>query len=525
MLAWMLEAGADATQPTRTPSKEAPLHIACAKRNVRALELLLDSLSRSENLQEALRQKDALGGFAPLHVCGGSWKIWSVTLPRLLAGAGELNTQALDLDEACIPLVRSLATSDGQPALATADVLAQCGFYGRGVALLIQNGAPVDARDAQNRTFLHFLHPHLIADGASSLPSIDVPYKDVISHAVSKHPDALQLLTESRLERERWHAPRPEPAPHTTFDAADQNCDDIVAVAHSDDEVLDAIRNHRPVIRRDALDASWDKAREDWGDRARLEALGGGALVRSGPIPYASAFATTERVLTLREAMARSADESETASAQRKKKRDVDAPSYVFEQIRWDGVSTDHPLFDVIKARVGDSPVSDMIIHDVRRGVGIKFHDSARWRELPRHRRDIVPTTAPARWRGSSLTGFHTQAQFFVGSRYSGAPAHYHSHAMNFLVRGKKRWLLWPPASALYSRVPAVSWLDRKDAKAYQCVQPENASLYVPAGWGHAVLNLEDHTVGVALEFHVEGELAWSFESRATDLVSSSRRL
>ena len=72
MLAWMLEAGADAAQPTRTPSSEAPLHIACAKRNVRALELLLDALTRSENLQEALRQKDALGGFAPLHVCGGS---------------------------------------------------------------------------------------------------------------------------------------------------------------------------------------------------------------------------------------------------------------------------------------------------------------------------------------------------------------------------------------------------------------------------------------------------------------------
>ena len=135
--------------------------------------------------------------------------------------------------------------------------------------------------------------------------------------------------------------------------------------------------------------------------------------------------------------MARSADESANAETQRKKKKDVEAPSYVFEQIRWDGVSTDHPLFDVIKARVGDSPVSDMIIHD---------------------------------------------AQFFVGSKYSGAPAHYHSHAMNFLVKGKKRWLLWPPASALYSRVPAVSWLDRKDAKAYQCVQPENASLYVPAG-------------------------------------------
>ena len=115
-------------------------------------------------------------------------------------------------------------------------------------------------------------------------------------------------------------------------------------------------------------------------------------------------------------------------------------------------------------------------------------------------------------------------AQFFVGSRYSGAPAHYHSHAMNFLVRGKKRWLLWPPSSALYSRVPAVSWLDRKDARAYQCVQPENASCVRPRGRGHAVLNLEDHTVGVALEFHVAGELAWSFESRATHPVSHDRR-
>ena len=73
--------------------------------------------------------------------------------------------------------------------------------------------------------------------------------------------------------------------------------------------------------------------------------------------------------------MARSADESAIAETQRKKKKDVEAPSYVFEQIRWDGVSTDHPLFDVIKARVGDSPVSDMIVHDARRRVELTFHD------------------------------------------------------------------------------------------------------------------------------------------------------
>ena len=480
MLGWMLEAGADATQQTRTPSGEAPLHIACAKRNVKALELILDALERAGALRPALQQGDALGGFLPLHVCGGAWQIWSVTLPRLLAGAGELHTQALDADDACIPPIRALATPDGHPALATADTLAKCGFLGRAVALLLEKGADIAQRDAQNRTVLHFLHPHLIQDAASSLMQVDAPYANVITAAVLRRPDALQLLAESRLERERWHVAPRKPAPHSSFDAPSLDCDAVVALATSDDIVREHIRNHRPVLRRNALDESWNNARRDWGDREALAKLAGGALVRSGPIPYASAFSTTEAILSLKEAMHRGYEDSVRAAALRKNKLPVDAPSYVFEQIRWDGSSADHPLFDVIKERVGSSPLDAYVIHN---------------------------------------------AQFFVGSKYSGAPAHYHSHAMNFLVTGKKRWLLWPPASALYSRTPAVSWLDRKDAQAYQCVQPANASLYVPAGWGHAVLNLDDHTLGVALEFHVPGELAWSFESRAVDLVAASRRL
>ena len=54
--------------------------------------------------------------------------------------------------------------------------------------------------------------------------------------------------------------------------------------------------------------------------------------------------------------------------------------------------------------------------------------------------------------------------------------------------------------------------------------QPEDAALYVPSGWGHVVLNLET-SVGVAMEFHKDGELTWSFEDRAADAVAADRRL
>ena len=142
MLAWMLEAGADATQPTRTPSQRGAFTYCLRQTKCESARTAARFTYEIREPPGSSTTKRRPRRLRPLHVCGGSWKIWSVTLPRLLAGAGELNTQALDLDEACIPLVRALATSDGQPALATADVLAQCGFYGRAVALLYKMVLP-----------------------------------------------------------------------------------------------------------------------------------------------------------------------------------------------------------------------------------------------------------------------------------------------------------------------------------------------------------------------------------------------
>lgn len=244
-----------------------------------------------------------------------------------------------------------------------------------------------------------------------------------------------------------------------------------------------------PALFAGALDGTWDGARREWANRTRLLETHGGAHVRAGAIPYASAFRSRETVASLRDALAAAAADSAVALGQARAGAAADAPSYVFEQIRWDGRPGDHPFQSLLKDNVGALPLLD---------GGYAVHN----------------------------------AQFYAGDALSGAPAHYHAHALNALVRGRKRWLLFPPKHAAYSKLPAAAWLEKGRVEALRragvdvlvCTQPEDAALYVPSGWGHVVLNLET-SVGVAMEFHKDGELTWSFEDRAADAVAADRRL
>ena len=81
-----------------------------------------------------------------------------------------------------------------------------------------------------------------------------------------------------------------------------------------------------------------------------------------------------------------------------------------------------------------------------------------------------------------SRNGARTAERGFGARRYSGAPPHYHAHALNMLVAGKKRWLLWPPSVALYGKRPAATYLSNPPADAIQCVQKPGDALFVPAG-------------------------------------------
>lgn len=100
-----------------------------------------------------------------------------------------------------------------------------------------------------------------------------------------------------------------------------------------------------------------------------------------------------------------------------------------------------------------------------------------------------------------------TTLQFAVGEEGSGSPMHFHQDAVNLLLSGKKRWWLQPPSLAAMSRLHPLD-VQRCDGEALQCYdtacvleQEVGDVMYVPDMWGHAILNLEPHTVCAAAEF------------------------
>ena len=83
-----------------------------------------------------------------------------------------------------------------------------------------------------------------------------------------------------------------------------------------------------------------------------------------------------------------------------------------------------------------------------------------------------------------------TSIQFYLGPEGSGAQPHWHSAAWNWLVHGRKKWLLWPPHEAAYAQRHVTASLDALPTPIV-CEQRAGDVLVVPELWGHATLNLE----------------------------------
>ena len=92
--------------------------------------------------------------------------------------------------------------------------------------------------------------------------------------------------------------------------------------------------------------------------------------------------------------------------------------------------------------------------------------------------------------------------QFYIGPTGSGTQPHWHTASWNGLLRGRKRWLLWPPERASY----AHRHVTRSAGAAVEaagtpliCEQHAGDVLLVPPLWGHATFNMQP-VLGFATE-------------------------
>jgi len=128
--------------------------------------------------------------------------------------------------------------------------------------------------------------------------------------------------------------------------------------------------------------------------------------------------------------------------------------------------------------------------------------------------RDIV---IPPSWSGTRFV----KHIVYSGPKGTGALPHVHGAALNILVSGTKKWVMFDATTAAGERLQTrfykdypygtelntVEWLYREQGaldshpeSVVEITQHRGEGVVVPKGWSHAVMNTEE-TLGLVLEF------------------------
>ena len=123
--------------------------------------------------------------------------------------------------------------------------------------------------------------------------------------------------------------------------------------------------------------------------------------------------------------------------------------------------------------------------------------------------REVYPRE-PSMWNDMAMPDFlgvpqmPAQIQFSAGTNGSGAHPHYHETAFNGLASGTKHWRLFAPRDAFFGRMSGRQFEEEFAEEASNgrtCVQRAGDLLYLPNGWGHALLNEGPETAGIAVQY------------------------
>ena len=404
---------------------------------------------------------------------------------RLVAGenprqiAGSYGFQGVE--EACAKALESAsAGTHGEKSDARADsvtrALIQCGFLTRIANALVSAGARVDATNLRGETALHVAHPAMLRNLREHFVSL------MVGAGKDREAEwAAAMRTESTLGRKpsltnSWATrmtlpPFPETALSTKHKSL--RCD-IPSVHVSDLDPAhfrkDFLGKNRPLLVLDGVEPAvtqrknsnqWDRARKTWANGAWLRKESGALKVTMGTIPYPAQFAVP------------------------------------FEDVSLERFISDPALGGNGGGGLAEPAPRSYLFHKIDLLQQPELHD-ALGREVSATLRNFSGALG-----GGAL--FLEAAQIYYGRPGTGAPMHFHSNAINILLKGSKKWFLLPPGTARMSSKHPLLWDGGAEGEytgALTCEQPVGSFMFIPRGWSHAVINTaSEETIGAAVEF------------------------
>lgn len=315
------------------------------------------------------------------------------------------------------------------------------------IPLLAEHGLNDRSKDILNRTTMDFACQQRWSTKAF-VEALAVPYPD-------KCPT--ELLYVPPLNQRFKHGGWLPSAIELPVELTKEQCDFDVIGYNVDTEtlLLQYIVMQRPVLVRNATNRHYMKELFQTWQRSKLEKSHGSLKFKEVLVPYAESFGYNISLTTLKDFLDKmnliNKEQGEVKNA-----LDAQPPNYIFETVPQ------------------DSPILEHF-------------------ETPRVLNPSVTHISTAKM------------QFYVGPALSGAPAHFHRSSWNVLIYGQKRWFVFPPEDAFYSKQHVWDWWRESyrlvpKPKAWECVQNPGDMVFIPDMWGHAVLNLQEST-GVASEF------------------------